>query len=83
MVLGCRGTDEFAGTAAKLEHHCTIFVHLCVRTIILSASFKIAYTSWIDEYFRLNNISILLIILKENYRARLYDCRNTDMISIW
>lgn len=32
-----------------------------------------------DAHSTINNVPILLIILKENYRARSCDCRNTDM----
>lgn len=66
VVLGCTGTDEFARTAAKPTHPHTIFVHLGVRSIILTALFKIVYTPWMGGYFTVNNIPALFITLKEN-----------------
>ena len=33
--------------------------------MILSALFKIVYSPWMDGHFTINNVPILLIILKE------------------
>lgn len=46
--------------------------------MILTALFKIVYTPWMDRYFTINNVPVLLIILKENHGVRSYDSKNTD-----
>lgn len=47
----CRGTDEFARTAAKPKHLLTVCVDLDVRTVILTAFVKTVYTPWLNGYF--------------------------------
>lgn len=49
--------------------------------MIYAALFKIVYTPWMDRYVTMNNVPILLIILKGNHGVRSYinNSKNTDM----
>lgn len=47
----CRGTDEFARTAAKPRYLLTVCVNLDVRSVILTAFIKTVYTPWLNGYF--------------------------------